>query len=201
MEFNRDALFFCSLQRVVCQLSAHTSCEDVLYISDKGNESMCKTRGLSLIRVGFILLLANYLLELVQEWMKGKLKLIDDGTSLFREKNLLQYLAVLLCSSRAALTMEKSIDIFKQFEAVSSFLERIRWVSANLLVFSITRRRTEGENSWVCQRDQTANLTEFEDTAFQDTRYFLNTAQIFLTLHDDSFATWALHSHLKSLSA
>lgn len=54
----------------------------------------------------------------------------------------------------------------------------------------------------MCQRDQTPNLADLENIAFQDTRFvFLNTAHIIFTLEDDLFRKRASDSQVKSLSA
>lgn len=84
--------------------------------------------------------------------------------------------------------MKRSIDVHKQFGTVSSSLGRMRWVSASLLTISITRREAEGVKCSMCYYNQTHNLTEFENIAFQDTRFaFLNTVHILLTLDHELF--------------
>lgn len=53
----------------------------------------------------------------------------------------------------------------------------------------------------MCQRDQTRNLTEFEQCAFRKTRaIFLNILHLSLTLDDYLFGTRAADNHVKTLN-
>lgn len=74
--------------------------------------------------------------------MNGKIRLVDDGTLLLRERDMLQYFSVLLVLHTTGFTMEKSIDALNHFGAVLHSLQRMRWLSASLLVFPITERGT-----------------------------------------------------------
>lgn len=165
-------------------------------------EMVCKTRGLPLTRSGFIVMMAGNLLNKVMEWMNGFVRLSENAESLLQEKDMLQYLAVMLCSHTTGLTMAKSIDLLKRFGAVVPSLQRVRWVSQHLLAFPIVGRGKDGASNWMAQRDQTPNLTEFEQTAFKDTKdIFLHVVHLFLTLDDDLFGTRAADNQVKLLSS
>lgn len=100
----------------------------------------CRMRELPYTRSGFIMLMTGSLLTKIMEWMNGKVMIVADGTSLLQEKDMIQYLDALLCSHTTGLTMEEFTDVLKVFGAVVPLLQRVRWVSENLLAFPIVGR-------------------------------------------------------------
>lgn len=78
----------------------------------------CNTRDLPLTRGAFVVMFGSRLLGAVREWMNGEIRLAEDGRNGLKMKDVLQYLAVLVCSHTMGPTIEKSIDLLRQFESV-----------------------------------------------------------------------------------
>lgn len=63
-------------------------------------------------------------------------------------------------------------------------------------------RTNDGSATWMSQRDQTPNLSEFENMAFRETRrVFCHILHMFATVDDDLFGTRAADNQVKMLSA
>lgn len=115
---------------------------------------------------------------------------------------MVQYLAVMLCSHTCGLTLEKSCDVLRRFGAVTPSLDRVRWISDNVLDYSAVGRGNDGSATWLSQRDQTPSHTEFEHLAFRETRrVFFHLLHMFATLDDDLFGTHAADNQVKMLNA
>ena len=97
--------------------------------------------------------------------------------------------------------MRKVIQIMNRCGLPFPTLERMMYISENLLAYSPTNRGSDGGSSWMSQRDPTRNCSEFELRAFKTVRYvFVHSLYSFLTLDDDLFGTRAADNPVKMLS-
>lgn len=109
------------------------------------------------------------LLSMVMEWMNGAIRLANEGTSVLHLIYMLHCLGFLLCSHTTGLTMAETMDLLKKYGAVAPPIDRMRLDSENVLAFSIFSRNWQGIQNWMFQRDQTPNLTEFDNASLKAT--------------------------------
>lgn len=111
-------------------------------------------------------------------------------------------MAVLLFSNMTGYSFAKAISILKQAGSTPSSLERILFITANVIAYSPTRRDSDGQISWNVQRDQTRYLTEFEMIGFRDTwKIFFTPLDLMETFDDDLFGSKASENQIKMSSA
>ena len=68
----------------------------------------------------------------------------------------------------------------------------MRYIGQNILGYSATGRGKTQQNTWLGQRDQTQNISQFEGAAFRMTQIiFLTLMYKFATLDDDLHGTRA----------
>lgn len=148
------------------------------------------------------MILAGRLLDTVMEWMNGEIRLSEVGTAVLRKKDMIQYLAIMLCSHTTEMRLKSSIGILRRFGAVVPDVQRVGCISEHLLTCPVVERGWDSFPNWMLQRDQTANLTKLEHCAFKDTRdIFMHVLNLFLTLEDDVFETRVSENQVKRLSS
>lgn len=175
----------------------------IFYRSAVSNlEYICRGRSLNFTRGGIVVCFIDAALKQVMEWMNTKTRLTDNASEVVSLSEMYQYLAVMICSHTTGLSYSKTVDTMQRFAACTPNLERVRWISENLLAFSPIGRGDDGAGQWICQRDFTPNLIELETLCFRETRrVYMNSSHMFATLDDDLFGTRANDNQVKSLSS
>lgn len=160
-------------------------------------------RGLTYTRGGFVVLFVDSLLMQIMQWTNEKLRLKGNTTTAeVTRGEMYQYLAVLITSHTTRLSTEKTLELLRNFGAITPPCKRYCWINENILGFSPTGRGEQGQDYWNCQRDMTPNMSEMEQLAFRTSRkVYLHTTQMFATMDDDLFGTRSNNNQVKSISA
>lgn len=137
----------------------------------------------------------------IRQWMNEGILLRDDTVKLVEKREMFQFLAVLLSSHTTGLTLNKICDMLKKFGSVVTSVERVRWISENVVAYALVGRWDEGATQWHSDCDQTPKSSKFEELSFKDTRsVFLIVLHLFATLDDDLFGTRAHDNQFKMIS-
>jgi hypothetical protein len=115
-------------------------------------------------------------------------KIVRDGTPFDRvtESDILRYVAVLILSHCTGFSLTRSLELLLQEGISAPSLERVRFISTNILSYCPSGRGSQGISSWQCSRDQTQSLAEFEKAAFRTICLVILTPyHTYATLDDD----------------
>jgi hypothetical protein len=112
-------------------------------------------------------LLMGDLLDLSRQWINEKI--VRDGTPFDRvtESDMLRYVAVLTLSHCTGFSLTRSLELLLQEGISAPSLERVRFISTNILACCPSGRGNQGRSSWQCSRDQTQSLADFEKAAYR----------------------------------
>lgn len=92
----------------------------------------------------------------------------------------------------------QTADLLKIFGGLVPQVERVRWISENMVAFAVPGRCDPGASHWKSQRDRTPSLSGFEEISSKDTRaMFLVLRYLFVTLDGYLFDTRAAYSEVK----
>jgi hypothetical protein len=157
--------------------------------------------GLPDTRAGYVVLLVDDVLQQCRKWMNGHIALHALSTQPVGLNDLYRYVAVLLLSHLTGLSFEKTLFLLARLNCNPPSLDRVRFISRNILAHPATGRGNMRESTWRTQRDETQYLGNFEKTAYEMTRkVFLTPMQLFATLDDDLYGTEASDNQVKTLS-
>jgi hypothetical protein len=152
-------------------------------------------------RAGHIILLMDDVLQQCRKWMNGHIALHARDTRPVGLDDLYRYVAVLLLSHLTGLSFEKTVSLLARLDCKPPSLDRVRYISRNILAHPATGRGNMGERTWSAQRDETQYLDSFEKAAYEMTRkVFLTPMHTFATLDDDLYGTRASDNQVKTLS-
>lgn len=135
-------------------------------------------------------------------YLNEQIILRDKGRVKLKLPDMFRFLAVFIFSHTTGLSNKKTLEVLRSLGCSTPKLEDVRYISSNILAYSITGRGNEGLSSWNSQRDQTPLLSSFEETAFKMTaKIFMAPKHLFATLDDDLYGTRAADNQVKTLSA
>jgi hypothetical protein len=153
-------------------------------------------------RAGIIELFTGDLLALSRQWINEKI--VRDGTPFDRvtESDMLRYVAVLTLSHCTGFSLTRSLELLLLEGIYAPSLERVRFISTNILACCPSGRGNQGRSNWQCSRDQTQSLTELEKAAYKTScRILLTPIHTYSTLHDELYGARATDNQVKILSA
>jgi hypothetical protein len=114
---------------------------------------------------------------------------------------MLWYVSVLILSHCTGFSLTRSLELLLQEGISAPSLERVRFISTNILAYCPSGRGSPGISSWQCSRDQTQSLAEFEKAAFRTScRVFLTPNHTYATVDDELYGTRATDNQVKTLS-
>lgn len=156
-------------------------------------------RQLGTTRADYLVLFVDELLHTCLGWLNEYIVLHRRDMQPLKIYDLYRYVSILLLSHCTGFSFQKTIDILQK-DGCPTPLDKVRFISNNMLAFSPTGRGRDGGISWLAQRDQTPRLTQFEITAFRVTcKIFVCPSHTFATL-DDLYGTRAADNQVKTLS-
>jgi hypothetical protein len=165
-------------------------------------EEELRCRELPSYRAGVLQLFMADALAVCGRWLNEKVVLDGSAFGRVTESDLLRYVSVLLLSHCTGFSLTKSIELLKQDGVQEPSLERVRFVSSNILAYSASGRGDNGQTTWNCSRDQSSLLSEFEKASFGTScKIFLTPNHTFATLDDDLYGTRAVDNQVKTLSS
>lgn len=133
-------------------------------------------------------------------WLNYFIRLNELSQSQVVLADMYSYVAILLLSHATGFSFERIIEMLKQTGHIPPSFSRIRFAAERIKAYSPTRSGDNGGNSWISQRDQTRQLSEFENLAFRWTRKVFSTLSLLATLDDDLFGTRAAENQVRTLS-
>jgi hypothetical protein len=80
-------------------------------------------------------------------WLNGKVVLDGSAFGRVTESDLLRYVSVLLLSHCTGFYLTKSIELLKQDGVQKPYLERVWFVSTNILAYSASGRGDNGQTT------------------------------------------------------
>jgi hypothetical protein len=141
-------------------------------------------------------------LSLCKRWLNEMIARDESAFGRVTESDMLRYVSVLLLSHCTGFSLTKSIELLKQDGVQEPSLERVRFVSTNILAYSASGRGGGGQSTWNCNRDQSSLLGEFDKASFRSScKVFLAPNHTFATLDDDLCGTRAAENQVKTLSS
>lgn len=153
-------------------------------------------------RAGHVVLLTMDVMHKCICWLNERMVLVGRPEKRLDIPGMYRFLAVLMFSHCTRFSLEKSIEILEALDATAPKLDEVRFISNNILGYSATGRRNDGQSKWVSQRDLTTLLTDFEKVAFElSIKIFFQLNFLMATLDDDLYGTRAQDNQVKTLSA
>lgn len=129
-----------------------------------------KAKSLAPTRAGFIVLLVLDLIEKVREWMNESIRMQETVSITITKSHTYRFLSALLLSHCTGFSYVNTIELLRNFGATAPSLERMRFISSNIVAFAPTSRGKDGTLGWNGQRDQTRQPSEFELLSFRTTQ-------------------------------
>lgn len=133
--------------------------------------SQCKVerlaRNVPLTRVGCITLLMDEVVLLSKGWINERIPLQATVTRFVTTADMYRYLSVF--SHLTGLSFGMELTTLAELGCTPPVLERVWFISTNILAYSATQRGDNGERTWNAQRDQTQLLSPFEAAGFRMT--------------------------------
>lgn len=153
-------------------------------------------------RTGFFDLFTDEVLRTCRPWLNKHILLTRREVRPVSVSEMYNYMAVLLFSHCTGFSFEKTAVIMPQDGLQQVDVERMKFISNNILAFSPTGRGNHGGISWLPQRDQTQLLTQFERAAYRTTcKMFVSPTHTLATLDDDLYGTRPSDNQVKTISS
>lgn len=162
-----------------------------------------RAKGLAESRVSYVVLMLEDVLEQCRKWLNGHISLHDLGRKAVGMDDMYRYVAVMLASHLYGISLDRTLDTLSRFDCTPPPLDRVRFISTNILAYPATGRRNAGGGVvWNAQRDPTQLLDTFEKTAYAMSRgVFLTPVHTMVTLDDDLHGTRSKLNPVKTLSS
>ena len=156
-------------------------------------------RELSATRSLVFILLRNEVLLLCRTLMNERIALQSIDKRPVEMEGLYCYVSVLLLPYLTSLSFLKIVEVFGELNCTVPALDRVRFISTNILAFSATGRCDTDGTTWNAQRDQTPYLSSFAGSAFHmRTKVFPTPVHIFATLDDELYGARASDNQVKT---
>lgn len=147
------------------------------------------------------LLLLGDLLQLLRKHLNGYIALNEPGRNQLEMSDMLKWVAVLLMSSLADISLEKELEQFALRDCKVPAKAKMHFIGNNVLAFPSTKRGNESNDQWASQRDSTQRLEGFERAGYDMSRNVcLSSNFTTVTVDDDLYGTRARDNQVKTLS-